>query len=69
MKLDKDKYKTDNRGYQIINRKPRVNLTLGLSPTQHQAIKQYCALHQYDNVSGKLISIIMDYISQEEPNE
>lgn len=62
----KDIYPLDTRGYKIINRKPRVNLTLGLSPAQHQAIKQYCAMHQYDNVSGKLVSIIMDYITSQE---
>lgn len=62
---NEDYYPLDTRGYKIINRKPRVNLTLGLSPAQHQEIKQYCAMHQYDNVSGKLVSIIMDYISQE----
>ena len=67
--MTKDNCPRDARGVRIINRKPRVIMSLGLSPTQHQAIKQYCAMHQYDNVSGRVIEIVMQYISQEEPNE
>ena len=60
----------DARGVRIINRKPRVNMTLGLTPEQARQIKQYCSDNNYYNISGRVIEIVMAYInSQEEPNE
>jgi hypothetical protein len=60
----------DARGIRVINRKPRVIMSLGLSPEQARQIKQYCATHNHYNVSGRVIEIVMQYINdQEEPNE
>ena len=65
--MKKDNCPRDARGIRIINRKQRVIMSLGLTPDQSRAIKQYCSDNDYYNVSGRVIEIVMQYIySQEE---
>ena len=66
MKFENDNCPRDARGVRIINRKPRVNMTLGLSPEQARAIKQYCADNGFYNISGRVIEIVMAYINSQE---
>lgn len=66
MKFENDNCPRDARGVRIINRKPRVNMTLGLSPEQARAIKQYCADNGFYNISGRVIEIVMQYINSQE---
>lgn len=64
--MTKDNCPRDARGIRIINRKPRVIMSLGLSPEQARQIKQYCSDNDYYNISGRVIEIVMQYINQEE---